>query len=88
MDFISFVMFQADSVLRSVYRLLARMPSPGSLPVIGLRIGSKFGPDIIVLYVLDRAVKSVVSKLSPIFRRSSRRNNENEGKLPGSNESS
>jgi hypothetical protein len=74
--FLSFIMSYVAKLLSTLMQILGSLPSFGAISVIGLRLGTKFGPDIILLYVMDRIVKSAASRLKMLFRHRSGRSNE------------
>lgn len=75
-------MSEASVVLDEFIHVLRSMPDLGTMQAIGMNLGTRFGPEIIVLYIMDRTFRSVASKLSPLLGRLRRRNNRVDGHLP------
>ncbi len=52
--------------LRSIHSL-------GAVSSIGMNLGTRYGPEILALYVVDRTFRAIASKMSLLFRRLSGR---------------
>ncbi len=77
-------MSEASVVLDVFMHVLRSVPNLGTMPAIGMNLGTRFGPEIVVLYIMDRTFRSVASKLSPLLRRKLSQNNGGDGHLPES----
>lgn len=70
---LSLIVSQVMAALGTLINELRSVHSLGAVSNIGMNLGTRFGPEILALYVVDRTFRAIASKLFLLFRRISGR---------------